>query len=63
MFTSVSKETSFAMVWVVYVQRGLPYSVVENASLDECSMFKVNGQRLKAYYEDEDCIKVYVDLK
>ncbi|KAA0053238.1 uncharacterized protein E6C27_scaffold102G00230 [Cucumis melo var. makuwa] len=40
-----------------------PHGAVEIASLDRSNMFKVNGQRLQAYYEDEDHIKVSMDLK
>ncbi|TYJ97634.1 uncharacterized protein E5676_scaffold469G00180 [Cucumis melo var. makuwa] len=45
------------------VREVFPHGAVEIASLDRSNMFKVNGQRLQAYYEDEDHIKVSMDLK
>lgn len=45
------------------VKEILTHGAMEIASLNGDNMFKVNGQRLKVYYEDEDCIKISVDLK
>ncbi|KGN53867.1 hypothetical protein Csa_019118 [Cucumis sativus] len=39
------------------------HGAVEIASLDETNVFKIYRQRLKAYYDDENHIKVFVDLK
>ncbi|KAA0054587.1 KRAB-A domain-containing protein 2-like [Cucumis melo var. makuwa] len=45
------------------VKEILTHGAMEIASLNGDNMFKVNGQRLKVYYEDENCIKISVDLK
>lgn len=45
------------------VKEVFPHGVVVIASLDKSNTFKDNGQGLKAYYEDEDCIKDLIDLK
>ncbi|TYK25881.1 Retrovirus-related Pol polyprotein from transposon 17.6 [Cucumis melo var. makuwa] len=44
------------------VNKIFPHGAMEIASLDEKNEFKVNRQRLKAYYEDKDRIKVSMDL-
>ena len=38
------------------------HGVMEITSLNNKNIFKVNGQRLKAYHEDEDQVKFFVDL-
>lgn len=40
----------------------IPHGVMEIALLDEKNVVKVNWQRLKTYYNDEDCIKVSMNL-
>lgn len=38
------------------------HGVVEIALLEEKNVFKLNGQRLKAYFKDGDRVKFSIDL-
>ncbi|KAA0063965.1 uncharacterized protein E6C27_scaffold616G001200 [Cucumis melo var. makuwa] len=43
------------------VEEIFPHGAVEIPSLNGNNVFKVNRQRLKAYFEDEDRIKVSIE--
>ena len=45
-----------------FVRQVFPHGAVVITSLDGTNVFRVNGQRFKAYIEEEPCNKLFVDL-